>query len=190
MHSTSGNGYGFQQERVDNFGISLLPPGESKASSGLFSNGFGLDDGYWWGNYSTSYSVEGQGAIPQSTIQGFGAANQLSVGFESLALFQEQEQARMEKKRKREELKSAKESEAYAKRMKRDLERQELLRQKKDEQICRELEKQDRDKRKEEDRVEQERQREVEGIEREQRREIERQEKIAMKENKSMEKQN
>ncbi|KAL2650700.1 hypothetical protein R1flu_018828 [Riccia fluitans] len=186
--SSSGDGYGFPQERVQNVGISLLPPGESRPSGLYGQNGLGLDEVQRRGLYH-SYDVEGQTGFRQSSLQAV-AANQSFLGpSENLALFHEHEQARLEKKRKSEEMKVAKESEAHVKRMKRELERQEIVRRKKEEQMRKELEKQDRDKRKEEERAVRERQREEERIQREHKREMERREKLALKENKRIEKQ-
>lgn len=100
MHSIpSGDGYGFPQERVQNVGISLLPPGESRPSGLYAQNGLGLDDPQRRGLYH-SFDVEGQMGFRQTAIQAL-AANQSAVApTESLALFHEHEQARLEKKRK------------------------------------------------------------------------------------------
>lgn len=101
MHSLppSGHGYGFPQERVQNVGISLLPPGESRPSGLYAQNGLGLYEAQRRELYH-SFDVEGQLGFRQSAIQAM-AANQSAVApSESLALFHEHEQARLEKKRK------------------------------------------------------------------------------------------
>nr|KYP51861.1 hypothetical protein KK1_026216 [Cajanus cajan] len=81
---------------------------------------------------------------------------------------------RMERKRKSDEARVAKEVEAYEMRMRKELEKQDNLRRKSG--------RQDRERRKEEERLIREKQREEERSKREQRREMERREKFLLKE--------
>ncbi|KAH9321847.1 hypothetical protein KI387_016486, partial [Taxus chinensis] len=112
--------------------------------------------------------------------QGLGA-DDAYLQTEKHALYQDQDQARIEKKRKNEEARIAKEVEAHEKRIRKELEKQEIMRRKMEE-------KQDREKRKEEERMMREKQREEERMHRENRRLIERREKILQKESKRAEK--
>ncbi|KAK7302837.1 hypothetical protein RJT34_13734 [Clitoria ternatea] len=89
---------------------------------------------------------------------------------------------RMERKRKSEEARVAKEVEAYEMRMRKELEKQDNLRRKNEERIRKEMERQDRERKKEEEKLMRERQREEERSRREQRREMERREKFLLKE--------
>lgn len=68
------------------------------------------------------------------------------------------------------------------KRMRKELEKQDLMRKKREEQMRKEMEKQDRERRKEEERMMREKQRQEERFQREERREIERREKFLQKE--------
>ncbi|GAV74076.1 Homeobox domain-containing protein/DDT domain-containing protein [Cephalotus follicularis] len=90
--------------------------------------------------------------------------------------------ARMERKRKNEEARISREVEAHEKRIRKELERQDIMRRKREEQIKKEIERQDRERRKEEERLLREKQREEERYQREQRRELERREKFVQKE--------
>ncbi|GMN50733.1 hypothetical protein TIFTF001_019878 [Ficus carica] len=90
--------------------------------------------------------------------------------------------SRMERKRKSEEARIAKEVEAHEIRIRKELEKQENLRRKHEERLRKEMERQDRDRRKEEERLMREKQREEERSRREQRREMERREKFLQKE--------
>ncbi|XP_034673854.1 homeobox-DDT domain protein RLT1-like isoform X2 [Vitis riparia] len=89
---------------------------------------------------------------------------------------------RMDRKRKGEEARITTDAEAHEKRIRKELEKQDILRRKREEQIRKEMERHDRERRKEEERLMRERQREVERLQREQRREIERREKFLQKE--------
>ncbi|XP_048323256.2 homeobox-DDT domain protein RLT1 isoform X1 [Ziziphus jujuba] len=89
---------------------------------------------------------------------------------------------RMERKRKSEEARLAKEVEAHEIRLRKELEKQDNLRRKNEERLRKEMEKQDRERRKEEERLMREKQREEERSRREQRREMERREKFLQKE--------
>ncbi|PON60635.1 Octamer-binding transcription factor [Trema orientale] len=89
---------------------------------------------------------------------------------------------RMERKRKNEEARIAKEVEAHEMRIRKELEKQENLRRKHEERLRKEMERQDRERRKEEERLMREKQREEERSKREQRREMERREKFLQKE--------
>ncbi|CAO2813125.1 unnamed protein product, partial [Amaranthus hypochondriacus] len=88
----------------------------------------------------------------------------------------------MERKRKFDESRVAKEMDAHEKKMRKDLERQDILRRKREEQIKKDMERQERERRKEEERLLREKQREEERYQREQRREMERMEKCLLKE--------
>ncbi|XVF02052.1 hypothetical protein REPUB_Repub04eG0143000 [Reevesia pubescens] len=81
-----------------------------------------------------------------------------------------------------EEARIAREIEAHEKRIRKELEKQDMLRRKREEQIRKEIERHDRERRKEEERLLREKQREEERYQREQRRELERREKFLMKE--------
>ncbi|XP_061341547.1 homeobox-DDT domain protein RLT1 isoform X2 [Gastrolobium bilobum] len=89
---------------------------------------------------------------------------------------------RMEKKRKSDDARVAREVEAYDIKIRKELEKQDNLRRKNEERLRKEMERQDRERRKEEERLMRERQREEERSKREQRREIERREKFLLKE--------
>ncbi|KAF5474449.1 hypothetical protein F2P56_006347 [Juglans regia] len=89
---------------------------------------------------------------------------------------------RKERKRKSEEASVAREVEAHEIRIRKELEKQDILRRKSEERIRKEMERQDRERRKEEERLLREKQREEERTKREQRREIERREKFVQKE--------
>ncbi|KAK3043361.1 hypothetical protein RJ639_002663, partial [Escallonia herrerae] len=95
---------------------------------------------------------------------------------------QEDENLRMERKRKSEDARMAREVEAHEKRIRKELEKQDILRRKREEQMKKEMERQDRERRKEEERLLREKQREEERYQREQRREMERREKFLQKE--------
>ncbi|GLJ54616.1 hypothetical protein SUGI_1173340 [Cryptomeria japonica] len=112
--------------------------------------------------------------------QGLGA-DEAYLHSEKRAFYQDQDQSRIEKKRKSEEARIAKEVEAHERRIRKELEKQEIMRRKMEE-------KQDREKRKEEERMMREKQREEERLQRENRRLIERREKILQKESKRAEK--
>lgn len=88
----------------------------------------------------------------------------------------------MEKKRKSDESRIGRQVDANEKRIRKELEKQDILRRKREEQMKREMEKQDRERRKEEERLMREKQRLQERFEREERREIERREKFLQKE--------
>uniref|UniRef100_A0A2P2JRC0 Uncharacterized protein MANES_13G141800 n=1 Tax=Rhizophora mucronata TaxID=61149 RepID=A0A2P2JRC0_RHIMU len=88
----------------------------------------------------------------------------------------------MERKLKGEGAKIVREVEAHEKRIRKELERQDILRRKREEQIRKEIEKHDRERRKEEERLSREKQREEERYRREQRRELERREKFLQRE--------
>ncbi|XP_057507040.1 homeobox-DDT domain protein RLT2-like isoform X2 [Actinidia eriantha] len=90
--------------------------------------------------------------------------------------------ARLERKRKSEEARIAREVEAHEKRIRKELEKQDILRRKREEQMRKEMERQDRERRKEEERLLREKQREEVRYQREQRREMERREKFLQKE--------
>ncbi|CAH1448498.1 unnamed protein product [Lactuca virosa] len=68
------------------------------------------------------------------------------------------------------------------KRMRKELEKQDLMRRKREEQMKKEMEKQDRERRKEEERMMREKQRQEERFQREEKREMERREKFLQKE--------
>ncbi|XP_010556849.1 PREDICTED: homeobox-DDT domain protein RLT2-like isoform X2 [Tarenaya hassleriana] len=89
---------------------------------------------------------------------------------------------RMERKRRNEEARIAREVEVHEKKVRKELERQDMLRRKREEQIRKEMERQDRERRKEEERLLRERQREEEKYLKEQRRELLRREKFLIKE--------
>ncbi|KAL6194334.1 hypothetical protein ACLB2K_035418 [Fragaria x ananassa] len=89
---------------------------------------------------------------------------------------------RMERKHKGEDVRMAKEVEAHEARIRKEMEKQDILRRKNEERIRREIERQDRERRKEEERLMRERQREEERS-KEQKCENERREKFLQKEN-------
>ncbi|EXB54945.1 Homeobox protein [Morus notabilis] len=100
----------------------------------------------------------------------------------------EEDNSRIERKRKSEEARLAREVEAHEKRIRKELEKQDILRRKREEQIRKEMERHDRERRKEEERLLREKQREEERYQREQRRELERREKFLQKESIRVEK--
>ncbi|KAL5575360.1 hypothetical protein UlMin_017059 [Ulmus minor] len=89
---------------------------------------------------------------------------------------------RMERKRKSDDARLAKEMEVQQLRIQKELEKQDILRRKHEERLRKEIERQDRERRKEEERLMRERQREEERTKREQKREMERREKFLQKE--------
>ncbi|XP_019423523.1 PREDICTED: homeobox-DDT domain protein RLT1-like isoform X3 [Lupinus angustifolius] len=95
---------------------------------------------------------------------------------------------RIERKRKSDDARSARDVEAHEMRIRKELEKQDNLRRKSEERIRKEMERQDRERKKEEERLMRERQREEERTKREQKREIERREKYLLKENLKAEK--
>ncbi|XP_059439894.1 homeobox-DDT domain protein RLT1 isoform X2 [Corylus avellana] len=98
-------------------------------------------------------------------------------------IFQNDAILRKERKRKSEDAASvARDVEAHEIRMRKELEKQDILRRKSEERMRKEMEKQDRERRKEEERLMREKQREEERSKREQRREIERREKFLQRE--------
>ncbi|KAJ6402124.1 hypothetical protein OIU84_014246 [Salix udensis] len=88
----------------------------------------------------------------------------------------------LERKRKIEEPRTIRDVEAYESRMRKELEKQDILRRKNEERMRKEMERHDRERRKEEERLMRERQREEERTLREQKRELERREKFMQKE--------
>lgn len=88
----------------------------------------------------------------------------------------------VEKKRKSDEVVADRQDEAQEKRIRKELEKQDILRHKREEQMRREMEKQERERRKEEERMMRERLRQQERLEREEKRENERREKFLQKE--------
>ncbi|KAK7252126.1 hypothetical protein RIF29_35862 [Crotalaria pallida] len=89
----------------------------------------------------------------------------------------------IEKKRKSDDVRNAREAEANEMKIRKELEKQDNLRRKNEERMKKEMERQDRERKKEEERLMRERQREEERTRREQKREIERREKNLIKEN-------
>ncbi|KAF7803410.1 homeobox-DDT domain protein RLT1 [Senna tora] len=90
---------------------------------------------------------------------------------------------RVDRKRKSDDSRTAREVEAHEMRIRKELEKQDNLRRKSEERMRKEMERQDRERKKEEERLMRERQREEERTKREQKREIERREKFLIKEN-------
>ncbi|KAK4271625.1 hypothetical protein QN277_020289 [Acacia crassicarpa] len=90
---------------------------------------------------------------------------------------------RVDRKRKSDDSRTARDAEAHEMRIQKEIEKQDNIRRKNEERMRKEMERQDRERRKEEERLMRERQREEERTKREQRREIERREKFLMKEN-------
>uniref|UniRef100_A0A5B7A7I4 Homeobox-DDT domain protein RLT1 n=1 Tax=Davidia involucrata TaxID=16924 RepID=A0A5B7A7I4_DAVIN len=88
----------------------------------------------------------------------------------------------MGRKRKNVEVRIEREVEVYERKIKKELEKQDILRRKREEQMRKEMEKQDRERRKEEERLIREKQRNEERSLREERREMERREKFLQKE--------
>ncbi|KAL7129980.1 hypothetical protein ABFS83_13G103000 [Erythranthe nasuta] len=88
----------------------------------------------------------------------------------------------MGRKRKTDEARIGKEVQAHEKKIRKELEKQDLLRRKREEQMRKEMERQDRERKKEEQRMMREQQRQEEKFQREERREMERREKFLQKE--------
>ncbi|KAL9355438.1 hypothetical protein Peur_053408 [Populus x canadensis] len=102
--------------------------------------------------------------------------------FSDAQTFHHDTELRLERKRKIEEPRTVRDVEAYENRMRKDLEKQDILRRKNEERMRKEMERHDRERRKEEERLMRERQREEERLLREQKRELERREKFMQKE--------
>lgn len=186
--STAGNflhgrdhltaGYSFQNQ-VSNPGL-LSQEGRSGHA---FSQG-GIDyEGLQHKDCFTGFSLDGQFGSHQT----IGAENAY-LQSDKRALYQDQNETQIEKKRKSEDARIAKEVEAHAKRFRKELERQEIMKRKMEEQMRKEREKQDREKRKEEERKMREMQREAEKMQKEHRRTIERMARKLEKENQRAEK--
>lgn len=108
---------------------------------------------------------------------------QLSSPLEDNDLIQHNEEVmQMGRKRKNDEAITGRDVQAHEKRIRKELEKQDLLRRKREEQMRKEMEKQDRERRKEEERMMREKQRQEERFQREEKREIERREKFLQKE--------
>ncbi|CAA0817866.1 homeobox-1 [Striga hermonthica] len=88
----------------------------------------------------------------------------------------------VERKRKSDEARLGREVQANEKKIRKELEKQDLLRRKREEQMRKEMERQDRERRKEELRIMREQQKQEEKFQREERREMERREKFMQKE--------
>ncbi|KAJ6999886.1 homeobox-DDT domain protein RLT1 isoform X1 [Populus alba x Populus x berolinensis] len=102
--------------------------------------------------------------------------------FSDAQTFHHDTELRLERKRKIEEPRTVRDVEAYENRMRKELEKQDILRRKNEERMRKEMERHDRERRKEEERLMRERQREEERLLREQKRELERREKFMQKE--------
>uniref|UniRef100_A0A6M2E7G3 Homeobox domain-containing protein n=1 Tax=Populus davidiana TaxID=266767 RepID=A0A6M2E7G3_9ROSI len=102
--------------------------------------------------------------------------------FSDAQTFHHDTELRLERKRKIEEPRTVRDIEAYENRMRKELEKQDILRRKNEERMRKEMERHDRERRKEEERLMRERQREEERLLREQKRELERREKFMQKE--------
>uniref|UniRef100_A0A2P2M0N7 Homeobox-DDT domain protein RLT1 isoform X3 n=1 Tax=Rhizophora mucronata TaxID=61149 RepID=A0A2P2M0N7_RHIMU len=102
--------------------------------------------------------------------------------FSHRQIFQIDTDVQVERKRKIDEARIAREVEAHQNRIRKEHERRDILRRKNEERMRKEMERQDRERRKEEERLMRERQREEERLQREQRRELERREKFLQKE--------
>ncbi|MCL7040386.1 hypothetical protein MKW94_028561, partial [Papaver nudicaule] len=140
------------------------------------------------GGQGTSASLQSQQGR-QSHALGEYDRMDVQVGLENPLLLcdrrisNEDEAARLERKRKNDEARIAREVEAHEKRIRKELEKQDILRRKREEQMRREMEKHDRERRKEEERLMREKLREEERFQREQKRELERRERFMQKEN-------
>ncbi|XP_015065715.1 homeobox-DDT domain protein RLT1 isoform X1 [Solanum pennellii] len=88
----------------------------------------------------------------------------------------------LDRKRKSEEFGMGREVQVNEKRMRKELEKQDLLRRKMEEQMKKDMEKQDRERKKEEQRLMREQQRKEERFQREEKREMERREKFLQRE--------
>ncbi|KAI5590901.1 hypothetical protein BDE02_04G041800 [Populus trichocarpa] len=102
--------------------------------------------------------------------------------FSDAQTFHHDTELRLERKRKIEEPRTVRDVEACENRMRKELEKQDILRRKNEERMRKEMERLDRERRKEEERLMRERQREEERLLREQKRELERREKFMQKE--------
>ncbi|KAJ6925913.1 homeobox-DDT domain protein RLT1 isoform X2 [Populus alba x Populus x berolinensis] len=102
--------------------------------------------------------------------------------FSDAQTFHHDTELRLERKRKIEEPRTVRDVEAYENRMRKELEKQDILRRKNEERMRKEMERHDRERRKEEERLMRERQREEERLLREQKRELERREKFMQRE--------
>ncbi|KAH6773670.1 hypothetical protein C2S51_012074 [Perilla frutescens var. frutescens] len=88
----------------------------------------------------------------------------------------------MERKRKSDDSRIGRDGQTHEKKIRKELEKQDVLKRKREEQIRKEMERQDRERRKEEQRLLREQQRQEEKFQREEKREMERREKFMQKE--------
>ncbi|KAL3643462.1 hypothetical protein CASFOL_014277 [Castilleja foliolosa] len=88
----------------------------------------------------------------------------------------------VERKRKIDESRTGRDVQANEKKIRKELEKQDILRRKREEQMRKEMERQDRERRKEEQRIMREQQKQEEKNQREEKREMERREKFMQKE--------
>ncbi|KAK3184068.1 hypothetical protein Dsin_031354 [Dipteronia sinensis] len=133
-------------------------------------------------------NVPRKNSINTATESNFGAhplaAVEKACVSSDMRVTNDEDVIRIEKKRKclhSDEARIAREVEAHAKRIRKELEKQDIMRRKREEQIKKEMERLDRERRKEEERLLREKQREEERYLREQRRELERREKFLQK---------
>nr|GMD93116.1 homeobox-DDT domain protein RLT1 [Ipomoea batatas] len=134
------------------------------------------------GHFSREYTVESQAStinvLPQHGFQG----QFQSPPRESEFTTPNEATLQMDHERKNDEARIGREALAHEKRIRKELEKQDLLRRKREEQMKKEMERLDRERKKEEQRLMREQQRKEERFQREEKREMERREKFLQRE--------
>ncbi|XP_004232922.1 homeobox-DDT domain protein RLT1 isoform X1 [Solanum lycopersicum] len=132
------------------------------------------------GHFVREYGVEGQsiGMMSQQSRQ----RRFLSPSRDNEFVPGNEDMLQLDRKRKSEEFGMGREVQVNEKRMRKELEKQDLLRRKMEEQMKKDMEKQDRERKKEEQRLMREQQRKEERFQREEKREMERREKFLQRE--------
>ncbi|KAM3362256.1 homeobox-DDT domain protein RLT1 isoform X2 [Capsicum galapagoense] len=132
------------------------------------------------GHFAREYGVEGQniGVMSQKGRQGHFPSPQQDNKFVS----SNEDFLQLDRKRKSEDTRIGRDVQVNEKRIRKELEKQDLLRRKREEQMKKDMEKQDRERRKEELRLMREQQRKEERYQREEKRELERRERFMQKE--------
>ncbi|KAI4319771.1 hypothetical protein MLD38_033331 [Melastoma candidum] len=164
------SGYGHQSQIPT---LSLLPPASSKSQNlASAAEDYHIDPQK---NSTLTLEIDNRlGVHPIDTMED-------TLLPSDIRFVHKEEILRVEKKRKCEEARMAREVEAHEKRIRKELKKQDALRRKQEEQMRKEMERYNRERQREEERLLRERQREVERYEREQRREQEKREKFLLK---------
>lgn len=134
----------------------------------------------WNGHFVRESGVEGQSISMMS--QPSRQRRFLSPSRDNEFVPGNEDMLQLDRKRKSEEFGMGREVQTNEKRMRKELEKQDLLRRKMEEQMKKDMEKQDRERKKEEQRLMREQQRKEERFQREEKREMERREKFLQRE--------